>query len=180
MVLFKPQPMKKESQKLTPKQAEFCNQYLIDCNATQAAIRAGYSHKRASELGYQLLHKTTVQNQITILQSKSREQTEITKQEVLLELGAILRANIKDYMTFDGTSIKFKSFDDLTETQLKAIEGIKQTKNGIELKLHGKSWSIDRVCKILGFDSPQDMNILLEKLDESTIDMLITRIIEKQ
>lgn len=165
--------------KLTPKQAEFCNQYLIDFNATQAAIRAGYSQKRASELGYQLLHKTTVQSQITKLQGKSREKAEITKQEVLSELAAILRANIKDYMTFDGKTIKFKSFDELTETQLKAIEGIKQTKNGIELKLHGKSWSIDRVCKILGFDSPQDMNVMLEAMDEGTIDMIINRLIEK-
>ena len=47
--------------KLTPKQKLFVAEYLVDLNATQAAIRAGYSEKRASEIGYQLLRKTTVQ-----------------------------------------------------------------------------------------------------------------------
>ncbi|SUV40803.1 Terminase small subunit [Avibacterium paragallinarum] len=42
---------------LTDKQKRFVEEYLIDLNATQAAIRAGYSKNRASELGYQLLQK---------------------------------------------------------------------------------------------------------------------------
>jgi len=42
----------------------------------------------------------------------------------------------------------------LTERQIKAIESIKKGKGGIELKLHGKSWTIDRICKMLGFDAP--------------------------
>lgn len=50
--------------RLTAKQKKFCDEYLIDLNATQAAIRAGYSVKRASEVGYQLLQKTTVKHAI--------------------------------------------------------------------------------------------------------------------
>lgn len=50
--------------KLTEKQERFISEYLIDMNATQAAIRAGYSDKRASEIGYQLLQKTPVKTQI--------------------------------------------------------------------------------------------------------------------
>lgn len=49
---------------LTEKQKRFVQEYLVDLNATQAAIRAGYSPRRASELGYQLLQKTTVQSAI--------------------------------------------------------------------------------------------------------------------
>jgi phage terminase small subunit len=49
-------------------------EYLIDLNATQAAIRAGYSVKRASELGYQLLQKTTVSEAIKESISKAVEE----------------------------------------------------------------------------------------------------------
>ena len=42
----------------------------------------------------------------------------------------------------------------LSNEQAKAIESIKQTKEGFELKLHGKNWSIEKVCKMLGFDVP--------------------------
>ena len=50
--------------------------------------------------------------------------------------------------------LSFKDFNELTESQVKAIESVKQGKNGIELKLHGKSWSIERICKMLGYDAP--------------------------
>ena len=46
---------------MTPKQQRFIEEYLIDLNATRAAIRAGYAKKRAAEQGYELLQKTTVQ-----------------------------------------------------------------------------------------------------------------------
>ncbi len=59
---------------LTEKQKCFVEEYLIDLNATQAAIRAGYSVKRASELGYQLLQKTTVSEAIKESISKAVEE----------------------------------------------------------------------------------------------------------
>lgn len=169
----------KQKDKLTPKQAMFAHQYLIDLNGKQAAIRAGYSEKTAEFQASNLLRLIKVQKLITELQAKSREHCDITKEEVLRELSAILRANIKDYLSFDGTKIKFKSFDELSDRQMKAIESIKETRNGIEIKLHGKSWSIDRICKILGFDMPQDMNIMFENMDDATLDRLVNRIIEK-
>ncbi len=48
------------TQKLTPKQARFVAEYLVDLNATQAVIRAGYSRKTADSIGLQLLRKTQV------------------------------------------------------------------------------------------------------------------------
>lgn len=77
--------------KLTAKQQRFCDEYLIDLNATQAAIRAGYSPKTAEQLAYQLLQKTSVQNHISELQKKREERTEITqdnaKRSLPCELG---------------------------------------------------------------------------------------------
>ena len=49
------------------------------------------------------------------------------------------------------TELRIKSFDKLSQDQLKAIEGIKNTKYGIEIKLHGKEWSIEKINKHIGF-----------------------------
>ena len=65
--------------KLTPKQKRFVAEYLVDLNATQAAIRAGYSEKRASEIGYQLLQKTTVQAAIQEAMADREERTGVTQ-----------------------------------------------------------------------------------------------------
>ncbi|KAA9012396.1 terminase small subunit [Niallia endozanthoxylica] len=61
-------------EKLTAKQESFIREYLKDKNATQAAIRAGYSKRRASEIGYQLLRKTTVSEAIIALQAEIEKQ----------------------------------------------------------------------------------------------------------
>jgi phage terminase small subunit len=68
---------------LTPKQARFVAEYLIDLNASQAAKRAGYSEKTAEQQGHQLLKKTSVAAAIAEAQSNRSERTEITQDYVL-------------------------------------------------------------------------------------------------
>lgn len=68
---------------LTPKQRRFVEEYLVDLNATQAAIRAGYSKKTAEQLGYQLLHKTSVQVAITERREELAKADDITPEKVL-------------------------------------------------------------------------------------------------
>lgn len=75
--------------KLTPKQERFCQEYLIDLNATQAAIRSGYSEKTAMEQGYQLLQKTSVQQHIQERQKKLSDKLELTTEWVLTRLKEI-------------------------------------------------------------------------------------------
>lgn len=69
--------------KLTAKQEAFVQEYLIDLNATQAAIRAGYSEKSAMEQGYQLLHKTSVASAIASAKAKRAKKTGIDAEYVL-------------------------------------------------------------------------------------------------
>ncbi len=68
---------------LSPKQQLFCDEYLIDLNATQAAIRAGYSEKTAEQMGYQLLQKTSVQEYLSERKKDRQKRTEITQDYVL-------------------------------------------------------------------------------------------------
>ena len=69
--------------KLTARQQRFVNEYLIDLNATQAAIRAGYSKKTASSLGISNLGKASIQEAIQRSQQARAERTEITADEVV-------------------------------------------------------------------------------------------------
>lgn len=77
------------NKKLTEKQKRFCEEYLIDLNATQAAIRAGYSSKTASRIAIELLNKTHVSKYLTELMRKRSESTKITSEQVVKELEKI-------------------------------------------------------------------------------------------
>ena len=82
--------------KLTPKQQCFVNEYLIDLNATQAAIRAGYSEKTANRIGPQLLVKTCVSEAIQQARQELEKRTQITADLVLKELAAIALDDASD------------------------------------------------------------------------------------
>lgn len=69
--------------KLTPKQQRFVDEYLIDLNATQAAIRAGYSPKTARQIGEQNLSKLDIQQAIEQAKAERSARTKITQDEVL-------------------------------------------------------------------------------------------------
>ena len=69
--------------KLRERQKRFVEEYLVDLNATQAAIRAGYSEKTAMEQGYQLLQKTSVQKAIEEAQNKRLERIQIKQDDVI-------------------------------------------------------------------------------------------------
>ena len=76
---------------ITEKQKRFCDEYLIDLNATQAAIRAGYSKARASEQAYQLLQKTTVQKYLSERMSEKESELIADQDEVLKYLTSVMR-----------------------------------------------------------------------------------------
>ena len=71
---------------LTDKQEMFCREYLIDLNATQAAIRAGYSVKTANRIAAQNLSKLDIQNRIAELKAKRNEDVGIDADYVLRRL----------------------------------------------------------------------------------------------
>jgi phage terminase small subunit len=83
--------IKQEVIRVTEKQKRFCEEYLIDLNATQAALRAGYSEKTAYSIGNENLHKPEIQEYIQ-KRLKEKEDALIAKQdEVLKTLTAVMR-----------------------------------------------------------------------------------------
>lgn len=75
---------------MTPKQQRFVEEYLIDLNATQAAIRAGYSEATANEQGSRLLANVSVAEAIAAAQGQRSQRTEITADYVLSNLTEIV------------------------------------------------------------------------------------------
>lgn len=89
------------TQELTDRQARFCEEYLIDLNATQAAIRAGYSEKTANRIASELLSKLDIQEKITELKAERAKRTEMTQDSVIQELAAVARAEVKGVRAVD-------------------------------------------------------------------------------
>lgn len=99
---------------LTEKQKRFIEEYLIDLNATQAAIRAGYSTKTAEQIGFQLLNKTSVSEEIKKKMAERSKRTGINADRVLHELAKIAFANAKDIINFEDASVQeYANKDDL-------------------------------------------------------------------
>ncbi|MEQ2653652.1 terminase small subunit [Desulfovibrio piger] len=69
--------------KLTDKQAAFVREYLVDLNATQAAIRAGYSERTAYSVGQRLLKNVEIQRAVAAAQAKRARRVEIKAEDVL-------------------------------------------------------------------------------------------------
>lgn len=86
------------SAKLTPKQQRFVNEYLVDLNATQAAIRAGYKN---AEIGRQLITKNNVSDAVQDAIHKRQRRTEITQDYVLQRLKEIADKSASDAQDSD-------------------------------------------------------------------------------
>lgn len=81
---------------MTPKQRRFVDEYLIDLNATQAALRAGYSAKTADQQGWENLKKPEVAAAIAGAQAARAERTKIDADWVLRRLAAEADADLND------------------------------------------------------------------------------------
>lgn len=114
---------------LTDKQKRFVEEYLVDLNATQAAIRAGYSEKTAQEQGYQLLQKTSVSDAIAAAKAERSERTQITADRVLQELARIGFSDLRNVLTPGGHLIDPQEWDDDTAAAISSLEVVKTNRS---------------------------------------------------
>ncbi len=92
---------------LTPKQQRFVDEYLVDLNATQAAIRAGYSAKTAHSMGAENLIKPEVQKAIQAAQAKLSASLNITQEAVLKRLWSIATANPNELVRYRRVNCRY-------------------------------------------------------------------------
>jgi len=142
--------------KLTPKQAVFVQEYLIDLNGTQAAIRAGYSEDSARQMGSENLSKPYIKESIDIALDARARRTEITADRVLSEIAKLALYNVQDLLNDSDGSLK--AIHDIERDVTAAITEITTktiSKDGDDLvletkvKLSDKGQNLERLGKHL-------------------------------
>ncbi len=142
--------------KLSDKQRAFCDEYLIDFNGTQAAIRAKYSAKTAHQMGAENLSKPVIQQEIARLQSVRAKRTEVTQDRVLLEIARLAFNDPRKAFAADGQLLPVQQWPDevaaaisaIKVTELRGEEGvITQLK---EVKFWDKGKQLDLAARHLG------------------------------
>jgi phage terminase small subunit len=107
---------------MTPQQQQFVDEYLIDLNATQAAIRAGYSKRTARSQGQRLLTNVDIGKAIEVALAARSERTEVTQDMVVRELAKIGFGDIRKLFTPGGNLLPVSDLDDDTAACLSSIE----------------------------------------------------------
>ena len=142
---------------MTKKQKIFADEYLIDLNATRA-YRVAYPSVKKDEVaavnGSKLLRNTKVQEYISDRMQERQQRTEVTQDMVVKELAAIAFARATDYVEIwnNGvySTVVIKPTADLSDQQIRAIAGIKEGANGIEIKLNDKEKALELLGRHLG------------------------------
>jgi phage terminase small subunit len=157
---------------MTKKQKRFVEEYLIDLNATQAAIRAGYSPDTANEQGSRLLANVSIRTSIEKAMAERSKRTGINQDRILMELAKIALLNPEKVVNLNKATIR----EDALPEDLAAIASVKvkrfPTKDGEgierEIKFYDKTKALDLAGRHLGmFQNNLNVNVdTSEKLDD--------------
>ncbi len=130
------------SDNLTAKERRFIEEYLIDLNGTQAAIRAGYSVGAARQIAAVKMTKVVIRAQIDAALKERSERLRVTQDQVIQELKLIGFSRMKTFARWNVSGVSFKDSDELTDEESACILEITETTNqhggALKLKLHSK------------------------------------------
>ena len=140
---------------LTAKQQVFVQEYLVDLNATQAAIRAGYSKRTAEWIGPQLLGKTHVSEAVQKAMAKREERTEITQDRVLKEYAKLAFLDPRRFYDDDGQLLQVHELPEDVAAALSSMEVVTERAGELELavrkiKFSDKKAALDSIARHLG------------------------------
>lgn len=140
--------------KLTPKKQRFVEEYLVDLNATQAAIRAGYSAKTAASQGERLLRNVEIQAAIQAAMKARQERTEITQDRVLAELAKIAFGDQRAVMEWGPSGVKLRDSKSLTDAEAAIVSEVSESVTAaggtLKLKTHDKVGALKLLGEHLG------------------------------
>lgn len=134
---------------LTDKEDAFCNEYIRDLNGTKAAIRAGYSENSARQIASENLSKPYIQARISVLKAERAERNKITSEDIVAKLWDIVGADLTDVISADGQLLK-----DIPVEYRTLIQGIKNGRDGIEVKFMDKLKALQMLAAHLGMNAP--------------------------
>ncbi|HGE8458742.1 TPA: terminase small subunit [Serratia marcescens] len=161
---------------LTDKQEIFCREYLVDLNATQAAIRAGYSGKTAQEQSSRLLSNVMVQDRISVLKLERNEQVGVDAAYVLRRLTEIDQMDVLDVLLANGELKPVKDWPKVWRTTLSGMDVTELAGDSAGL-LKKIKWP-DKVKNLELLGKHIDVQAFKEKVEHSGEISLIDRIQE--
>jgi phage terminase small subunit len=151
--------------KLTAKQAAFCREYMIDRNATQAAIRAGYSEKTAYSVGHENLSKPEIAAEIRKLEKEAAERNRVSIDEVVQFLAETMRSDINEFVEAGPFGITLRDLEEIEPEKRKLIQKVSFKKGqGIDFQLTDKMSAAEKLMKHLGgyeADNSQKSGIII-------------------
>lgn len=163
-----------EENKLNDRQELFCLEYMKDLNATQAAIRAGYSDKSANVTSSKLLTNANIQKRISELLEERSNEVKVDAQYVLKRLVEIDQMDVKDILNDDGTIKPILEWPRSWRTTLSGMDITELSNDGdVEAILKKVKWP-DKVrnLELLGkhvdvsaFMDKQEINMIVNPLD---------------
>ncbi|MCG4261358.1 terminase small subunit [Acetobacter senegalensis] len=159
---------------LNDKQRRFVEEYLVDLNATQAAIRAGYSEKTASEQGARLLVNVKVADAISEAQSRRSKRTQITQDRVLQEFAKIGFSDIRSLFTEGGNLRSLSDLDADAAAALSSVEVVTKNLGDGEveyvhkIKLWDKVGSLTQIGRHLGMFVDKTEVRTVKKIEDMT------------
>lgn len=167
--------------KLTPKQEIFVREYLIDLNATQACIRAGYTPTNADKFGHELLGKPLVREAIEKAKNKRAHRTELSQDRVLMEIARL--AFIDPRQAFNKDTGTLKNVHEWPDEVAAAISSIKVnevkdaegnvTVQVKEVKFWDKNSAADKLMKHLGaYEIDNKQKSPLQDLSRDTLQLI--------
>ena len=158
---------------MTDKQKIFADEYLIDLNATRAYRVAYPSVKKdetAAQAGSRMLRNVKVAKYISDRMKERQERTEVTQDRVVRELAASAFAKATDYVEIRGGRVVIKDTSQLEDNQIRAIAGIKEGANGIEIKLNDKEKALELLGRHLGMWNDK-LDVKTPAIDDSIKEM---------
>lgn len=136
--------------KLTDKQTAFVREYLVDLNATQAAIRAGYSERTAYSVGQRLLKNVEIQRAVAAAQAKRARRVEITADRVVAELAKIAFSDPRDLMEWGPDGVVLRPSAELSDDQAASVAEVAENNAGLRLKKHDKVKALELLGRHIG------------------------------
>ena len=133
---------------LNAKQQRFVDEYLKDSNATQAAIRAGYSKKTAGSIGDENLKKPDIKKEIKRRQAILTKKAGLTAEQIINEVSSLAFSNVADYMDVENNEIILKDWSKLSREQLAAVQEISVVR---EKYIKGHNSDDDKFLQIIKF-----------------------------
>ncbi len=140
--------------KLSDKQLAFALEYFQTFNASESAVKAGYSKRAARVTGHRLLTNANIENYLTILKKEAESKSMITVERLVQELARLAFADISEAFTDDG---KLKKISEMNEDVRRAIVSYQMSTNRTVVKFANKKDAIETIMKYLGaFEKDND------------------------